>query len=135
NYHSGNKGSGPAIVSYTRRLVLQRVPDAAQHAVVRCRPGTATVRGGHSLRRSPISDAPLRCARAASHPGHAVASGAFGDFFTFPTTHLLPPAPLRPRFAPLLRSPNEGGRSADPANPRPAASRYHVDPNEEFLKC
>ena len=48
-----------------------RVPGAAQHEVVRCRPGTVTVRGGHSLRRSRISDAPLhfvaRCIASGTH--------------------------------------------------------------------
>jgi hypothetical protein len=60
--------------------------------VVRCRPGTATVCGGHSLQWSRISDAPLRCARAARRPGHAMASDAFGALFTFQTAHLVPAA-------------------------------------------
>src|SRR5262249_38345490 len=59
-----------------------RVPGAAQHVVMRCRPGTVRVCGGpgSSVHRS-------TSLRAASHPGHAIASDAFVALFTFPTAH------------------------------------------------
>jgi len=78
--------------------------------VVRCRPGIVTVRGvpGSALHRS-------TSLRAASHPGHAIASDAFGALFTFQTAHLVPAAHVCARgFATLLRSPeSRGGRSAE----------------------
>ena len=42
-----------------------RVPCAAQHEVVRCRPGTAAICGGPGSATHRVADA-----RAASHPGH-----------------------------------------------------------------
>src|SRR5262249_24006852 len=41
---AGNRENSRAIDFYTRRLVVTRVPGAAQHEVVRCRPGTVTER-------------------------------------------------------------------------------------------
>ncbi len=44
-----------------------RVPGAAQHEVVRCRPGTVSVRGGPGSAMHRFAGA-----RAASHPGHTI---------------------------------------------------------------
>jgi hypothetical protein len=87
-----------------------RVRPSSRAMVVRCRPGTATVSGGHSLRRPRISDAPLRCARAAPHPGHTIAADAFGVLFTFQTAHLIPAAHFCARVLRLCftHPPNEG---------------------------
>jgi len=92
------------------RRPLSRVPGAAQHGVVRCRPGTAPVCGGpgSAVHRS-------TSLRAAPCSGHAIASDTFGALFTFQTAHLVPAARfLRPGLATLLRSPeSRGGRSAE----------------------
>ena len=60
-----------------------RVPCAAQHEVVRCRPGTAAICGGPGSATHRVADA-----RAASHPGHAITSDAFVALFTFQTAHV-----------------------------------------------
>src|ERR1700745_1850997 len=67
-----------------------RVPGAAQHEAQRN--DALQTRDRYGLRRSRISDAPLRCARAASRPGHVIASDAFVALFTFQTAHLIPAA-------------------------------------------
>jgi len=74
----------------------------------------------HGFWRSRISDAPLAIARAASHPGHTIASDAFGALFTFQTAHLVPAAHFCVRGLRLcFATPNRGverretfGRSA-----------------------
>jgi len=63
-----------------------RVPGAAQREAKRN--GALQTRDRRSLWRSRISDASLRFARAASHPGHAIASDAFGALFTFQTAQI-----------------------------------------------
>jgi hypothetical protein len=73
-----------------------RVPGAAQHEAQRN--GALQTRDRSSPWRSRISDAPLRCARAASHPGHT-SLGRARTLFTFQTAHLVPAARfLRPGF-------------------------------------
>jgi len=63
----------------------------------------------HGFWRSRISDAPLAIARAASHPGHTIASDAFGALFTFQTAHLVPAAHFCVRGLRLcFATPNRG---------------------------
>ena len=103
-----------------------RVPGAAQHEVVRCRPGTVPVRGGpgSAVHRSALL-------RAAPHPGHTMASdcshalaGPIPVFSCFSAdsdlpsrvlrsqttrTPSFPRRILRPGFASLLHSPRIEG--------------------------
>src|SRR6266566_7531681 len=79
-------------------------------AMMRCRPGTVSVRGGpgSAMHRS-------TSLRAAPRPGHAIASDAFVALFTFQTAHLVSAAHfcvrgLRLRFT---RPESRGGRSAE----------------------
>src|SRR5262249_5430555 len=78
-----------------RRLVLARVPGAAQHLkgvyarlsramVLRCRPGTVPVRGG------PGSATHRFAALALHRIRDTQASDAFGALFTCQTAHLVP---------------------------------------------
>src|SRR5262252_2955722 len=88
-----------------------RVPGAAQHEVMRCRPGTVPVCGGpgSALHRS-------TSLRAAPRPGHAIASDAFTVLFTMSNSPSRSRcAFLRPGFATLLRSPQSrvGGAPRD----------------------
>jgi hypothetical protein len=92
-------------------LFVSRAQRSMKRSVMmRCRPGTAAVRGGPGSAMHRFATA-----RAASRPGHATASHAFAPLFTFQTAQLVPaPAFLRPGFASLLRLPPlRGGRSAE----------------------
>ena len=89
------------------------VPGAAQHEVVRCRPGTVPVCGGPGSAVQRFASA-----RAAPRPGHARASDAFVALFTFQTAHLVPAAHLRARGLHLcFANPNRGAGGA-PRNVR-----------------
>ena len=96
------------------------VPGAAQHEVVRCRPGTVPVCGGPGSAMHRFAGA-----RAASHPGHTIRTVPVFSCFsadsespipglTISSTHThTPPRSrgpfLRPGFASLLHSPRIEG--------------------------
>jgi hypothetical protein len=93
-------------------LVSRAQRSMKRSGMMRCRPGIVTVRGdpGSALHR--FADA-----RAASRPGHAIASDAFGTLFTFQTAQIF--SFPRRIFAPgvlhrcFTHPESRGGRSAE----------------------
>src|SRR5262249_8786884 len=101
---TGNKGSAPAVISHSRRSVVTRVPGAAQHEVVRCRPGTVPVCGGPGSATHRFAHA-----RAASRPGHTNPLGRAHTLFTCQTAHLVPAPHVCARGLQLcFANPNRG---------------------------
>jgi hypothetical protein len=116
-----SKHEGPSSSFETRTRAPQdeaasrgnsRVPGAAQHEVVRCRPGTVPVCGGPGSAVHPSTSL-----RAAPRPGHAIASDAFVALFTFQTAQMFSfprrvsaPGVLHPCFT---HPESRGGRSAE----------------------
>jgi hypothetical protein len=104
--------------SFRQNAPRSRIPGAAQHEVVRCRPGAVPVCGGPGSAMHRVAGA-----RAASHPGHTIRTiPVFSCFsadsessipgLTISRTHTPPPsrgAFLRPGFFPLLHSPRIEG--------------------------
>ncbi len=95
----------------SRSMRATGVPGAAQHEVVRCRPGTAAVSGGPGSAMHHFAALALHRVRDTRYqrPDSSI------PISRCQTAHLVPAlALLRPGFASLLHSPpSRGGRSAE----------------------